>query len=212
MTYFSADEVNEICDRLRKEHYPCDVIHLDTGWFRTDWLCEWKFNPPKGFVQHLKQNGFKVSLWQLPYVAQGAEQLEEAKANRYISQSTKTEDTSTGGASNFSALDYAGTIDFTYDKAVDWYKNQLLKPLLEMGVTCIKTDFGENIHMDHGHGSRHCLGTFRLGRLSTLSSALGRRQRLVVGRFGRLSQGRTPFRSFWLCFLESRRARIPQHS
>lgn len=40
MTYFSADEVNGICDRLRKEHYPCDVIHLDTGWFRTDWLCE----------------------------------------------------------------------------------------------------------------------------------------------------------------------------
>ena len=170
MTYFSADEVNEICDRLRKEHYPCDVIHLDTGWFRTDWLCEWKFNPerfpdPKGFVQHLKQNGFKVSLWQLPYVAQGAEQLEEAKANRYISQSTKAEDTSTGGASNFSALDYAGTIDFTYDKAVDWYKNQLLKPLLEMGVTCIKTDFGENIHMDHQY---HGMTPERLNNIYSL--------------------------------------------
>ena len=46
MTYFSADEVNDICDRLRSEHYPCDVIHLDTGWFRTDWLCEWKFLCP----------------------------------------------------------------------------------------------------------------------------------------------------------------------
>ena len=170
MTYFSADEVNEICDRLRKEHYPCDVIHLDTGWFRTDWLCEWKFNPerfpdPKGFVQHLKQNGFKVSLWQLPYVAQGAEQLEEAKTNRYISQSTKAEDTSTGGASNFSALDYAGTIDFTYPKAVDWYKNQLLKPLLEMGVTCIKTDFGENIHMDHQY---HGMTPERLNNIYSL--------------------------------------------
>ena len=170
MTYFSADEVNEICDRLRKEHYPCDVIHLDTGWFRTDWLCEWKFNPerfpdPKGFVQHLKQNGFKVSLWQLPYVAQGAEQLKEAKANRYISQSTKAEDTSTGGASNFSALDYAGTIDFTYPKAVDWYKNQLLKPLLEMGVTCIKTDFGENIHMDHQY---HGMTPERLNNIYSL--------------------------------------------
>ena len=154
MTYFSADEVNDICDRLRHEHYPCDVIHLDTGWFRTDWLCEWKFNPerfpdPKEFIQRLKDNGFKVSLWQLPYIAQGAEQLEEAKANHYISQPTKAEDTSTGGASNFSALDYAGTIDFTYSKATDWYKNQLLKPLLDMGVKCIKTDFGENIHMDH---------------------------------------------------------------
>ena len=158
MTYFSADEVNDICDRLRREHYPCDVIHLDTGWFRTDWLCEWKFNPerfpdPKAFVQRLKENGFRVSLWQLPYVAAGAEQLEEAKANHYISQPKavdgETIDESTGGSSNFSALDYAGTIDFTYDKAIDWYKHKLLKPLLDMGVTCIKTDFGENIHMDH---------------------------------------------------------------
>jgi len=154
MTYFSADEVEEICDRLRKEHYPCDVIHLDTGWFRTDWLCEWKFNPerfpdPKAFISRLKEQGFKVSLWQLPYVAQGAEQLKEAKENHYISQPVKEEDTSTGGASNFSTLDYAGTIDFTYPKATDWYKYQLLKPLLDMGVKCIKTDFGENIHMDH---------------------------------------------------------------
>lgn len=154
MTYFSADEVEDICDRLREEHYPCDVIHLDTGWFRTDWLCEWKFNPerfpdPKAFITKLKENGFKVSLWQLPYIAQGAEQLEEAKENKYISQPTMEEDTSTGGASNFSALDYAGTIDFTYPKATDWYKYALLKPLLDMGVKCIKTDFGENIHMDH---------------------------------------------------------------
>ena len=170
MTYFSADEVNEICDRLRQEHYPCDVIHLDTGWFRTDWLCEWRFNPerfpdPKAFIQRLKQNGFRVSLWQLPYVAQGAEQLEEAKKNRYISMPTKEEDTSTGGASNFSALDYAGTIDFTYPEAVNWYKNQLLKPLLDMGVTCIKTDFGENIHMDHQY---HSMTPERLNNIYSL--------------------------------------------
>lgn len=174
MTYFSADEVEDVCDHLRREHYPCDVIHLDTGWFRTDWLCEWKFNPerfpdPKGFIQRLGNKGFKVSLWQLPYVAQGAEQLAEAKANKYISRPSphpsltergvECSDDETnnappseggdGGGSNFSALDYAGTIDFTYDKATEWYKNTLLKPLLEMGVKCIKTDFGENIHMDH---------------------------------------------------------------
>ena len=172
MTYFSADEVNEICDRLRREHYPCDVIHLDTGWFRTDWLCEWKFNPerfpdPKGFIQRLKKNGFRVSLWQLPYVAAGAEQLAEAKANDYISTPVVSGSAAdnTGGSSNFSALDYAGTIDFTYNKAVDWYKNQLLKPLLDMGVTCIKTDFGENIHMDHRY---HAMSPERLNNIYSL--------------------------------------------
>lgn len=167
MTYFSAEEVNDICDHLRKEHYPCDVIHLDTGWFRTDWLCEWKFNPerfpdPKGFIQNLKKKGFRVSLWQLPYVAKGAEQLEEAKANQYIAPLLK-EQASEG--SNFSALDYAGTIDFTYDKAVEWYKNKLLKPLLNMGVTCIKTDFGENIHLDAVY---HSMTPERLNNLYAL--------------------------------------------
>ncbi len=167
MTYFSAEEVNDICDHLRKEHYPCDVIHLDTGWFRTDWLCEWKFNPerfpdPKGFIQNLKKKGFRVSLWQLPYVAKGAEQLEEAKANQYIAPLLK-EQASEG--SNFSALDYAGTIDFTYDKAVEWYMKKLLKPLLDMGVTCIKTDFGENIHLDAVY---HSMTPERLNNLYAL--------------------------------------------
>ena len=149
MTYFSADEVNAICDRLRKEHYPCDVIHLDTGWFKTDWLCEWKFNEerfpdPKKFVQDLLKKGFKVSLWQLPYIAEDAEQIDEARKNNYICKLTKQQDSE---GSNFSALDYAGTIDFTSEKATEWYKG-LLKRLLDMGVKCIKTDFGENIHMD----------------------------------------------------------------
>ncbi len=150
MSYFSADEVNAICARLRQEHYPCDVIHLDTGWFRTDWLCEWKFNQerfpdPKQFVQNLLQQGFRVSLWQLPYVAEEAEQLPEAVENNYIAPRPNRK--SNGSGSNFSSLDYAGTIDFTNPAAVVWYQN-LLKNLLDLGVTCIKTDFGENIHMD----------------------------------------------------------------
>lgn len=149
MTYFSADEVEEICRRMRAEHYPCDVIHLDTGWFRTDWLCEWKFNEerfpdPKAFIHRLKEQGYRVSLWQLPYVAEDAEQIDEARRNDYIAPLTRQQ---TSEGSNFSALDYAGTIDFTYPAATNWYKG-LLRNLLEMGVTCIKTDFGENIHMD----------------------------------------------------------------
>lgn len=165
MTYFSADEVNEICDRLRKENYPCDVIHLDTGWFETDWLCEWKFNEkrfpnPEKFIQDLKKNGYRVSLWQLPYIAYNAEQYEEAKENNYISKSEKK----IQGASNFSVQDYAGTIDFTYDKATEWYKG-LLKKLLDMGVTCIKTDFGEDIHLDAEY---HSMSPDRLHNLYPL--------------------------------------------
>ena len=148
MTYFSADEVNEICDRMRTEDYPCDVIHLDTGWFETDWLCEWKFNDerfpnPEQFIGNLKKNGYRVSLWQLPYISYNAIQYKEADENEYISKSERV----LTGSSNFSVQDFAGTIDFTYDKATEWYK-ELLRNLLKMGVVCIKTDFGEDIHLD----------------------------------------------------------------
>lgn len=148
MTYFSEEEVNGICDRLRSEDFPCDVIHLDTGWFRTDWLCEWIFNEerfpdPAAFLKRLKDNGFRVSLWQLPYVAEGAAQLQEALENKYIA----TNKNRISGGSNFSTTDYAGTIDFSSSKATAWYQG-LLKNLLDMGVVCIKTDFGEDIHLD----------------------------------------------------------------
>ncbi len=149
MTYFSAEEVNEICHRLRAEDYPCDVIHLDTGWFKTDWLCEWTFNKerfpdPKKFIADLKARGFRVSLWQMPYIAAAAQQHDEAVQNKYIGPLRKAVKQ---GGSNFSALDYAGTIDFTSPQAVDWYKG-LLRELLRLGVACIKTDFGEEIHLN----------------------------------------------------------------
>jgi len=148
MTYFSADEVNDICDRMRAEDFPCDVIHLDTGWFETDWLCEWKFNDerfpnPQNFIKDLKNKGYRVSLWQLPYISYNAIQYKEADENEYISKSERK----ISGSSNFSVQDFAGTIDFTYDKATEWF-NDLLRNLLNMGVACIKTDFGEDIHLD----------------------------------------------------------------
>ena len=149
MSYFSANEVNEVCNRLRQEDFPCDVIHLDTGWFRKDWLCEWKFNPerfpdPEGFISDLRKKGFRISLWQLPYITSGAEQHDEAIRNRYVGIPNGK---GGKGSSNFSVLDYAGTIDFTYPQAVKWYQ-KLLSDLLDMGVVCIKTDFGEEIHLD----------------------------------------------------------------
>jgi alpha-D-xyloside xylohydrolase len=149
MTYFSAAEVKEVCDRMRKEDLPCDVIHIDTGWFRTDWLCEWKFNPerfpdPGTFIAGLRKDGFRLSLWQLPYIAEEAEQYREAAEGHYAGFSAVRKPRE---GPDFSVDDYAGTIDFTRPEAVNWYKG-ILGGLLKMGVSCIKTDFGETIHMD----------------------------------------------------------------
>jgi len=71
ITYKSEEETREVAKRLRKEKVPCDVIHLDTGWFEKDWRCDYEFsktrfkNPAK-MIADLKKNGFRISLWQLP--------------------------------------------------------------------------------------------------------------------------------------------------
>lgn len=97
----------------------------------------------------------------MPYIAAKAQQHDEALKQKYMAIPQKVEQQ---GGSNFSALDYAGTIDFTYPKAVEWYKG-LLKELLDMGVVCIKTDFGEDIHMDAEY---HAMDAKKLNNLYAL--------------------------------------------
>lgn len=44
ITYFSEAEGREAVKKLRDNKIPCDVIHLDTGWFETDWRCDYQFS------------------------------------------------------------------------------------------------------------------------------------------------------------------------
>ncbi|MCX7038115.1 MAG: alpha-xylosidase [Spirochaetes bacterium] len=145
MSYFSADETREVVRRLREGKFPCDVVHLDSGWFKTSWKCEWEFGrdnfpDPQAFLAQLSERGIRVSLWQLPCVAAGTEHYETAMARGYIP--AKRERSALG--SNFSAVEFDGTIDFTNPEATAWYQG-LLERLLRMGAAVIKTDFGEAI-------------------------------------------------------------------
>ncbi|MDY0288128.1 MAG: glycoside hydrolase family 31 protein [Sphaerochaeta sp.] len=147
MSYFSATEVRQIADRLREEHFPCDVIHLDTGYFTTDWVCDWKFSPqrfpdPKKFIDDLKKKGFRISVWQTPNIGKENPLYEEAVENGYLPTLQARNDFDT--MSDFSGQDFGGQIDFTDPEASEWYKGKL-QGLFDLGVACIKTDFGEKI-------------------------------------------------------------------
>jgi len=158
MTYFSADEVTEIAHKLRDGDFPCDVLHLDTGWFAKDWVCEWTFSEerfpdPAGFVQTMRDLGFRISLWQTPNIGPGNRLLAEASAKRFLAPlKTGAGSTLTEGVpvpegtseSDFSAQGVAGQIDFSNPEAVAWYQG-LIGNLLRMGASAIKTDFGENV-------------------------------------------------------------------
>jgi len=143
-TYESEQEVSQIAKRLREENYPVDVLHLDPGWFAEDWAnnwwkCSWTFNlkafpDPSRFMQHMRQQGFHISIWIYGFINPEVELSKTARENEYVGKIT---DPDTG-------VEWGDTLDFSNPDTIKWYKD-LLKPLLRFGVATFKTDFGENI-------------------------------------------------------------------
>jgi alpha-D-xyloside xylohydrolase len=134
--------------KMREQKFPCDVIHLDSGWFEKDWKCEWEFSKknfpePARYMKEMADQGIKISLWQLPFIAKDTIHYETAVEKKYIAQKGKNISLN----SCFSAVEFSGTIDFTNPAAVTWYQG-LLRNLLLMGAAVIKTDFGEAIEED----------------------------------------------------------------
>lgn len=136
ITYDSEAQAREVAKKMREYKIPCDVIHLDTGWFEEDWKCNYKFShtrfeDAKKMIEDLKKDGFKISLWQLPYITPTNELYAEAYEKGYFVHDSDgkvpTEDL---------------VIDFSNEEAVKWYQG-LLKNLFDIGVKAIKADFGE---------------------------------------------------------------------
>ena len=122
--------VLQVASRLREEKIPCDVIHIDTDWFAENWVCDWQFDKDRfpdvsGMIENLHEEGFKISLWQLPYIERGnisTEVYDEGLAKGYFASLPNGD------------MKYPhGLIDFSNPEAVHWYKNKLLRPLLEQG-------------------------------------------------------------------------------
>lgn len=136
ITYSSEKEVREVATRLREEKIPCDVIHIDTGWFEKEWNCDYhfsenRFDDPEKMIADLNQSGFRVSLWQLPYFTPNNPLFKDAINSGFVILNRKR------GLPSGDAI-----IDFTNPEAVQWYQ-KLLQKLLKQGVSAIKADFGE---------------------------------------------------------------------
>jgi alpha-D-xyloside xylohydrolase len=137
ISYFSEDEVRGVAAKLRENRLPSYVIHIDTGWFETDWRCDYKFSTtrfkdPAKMIADLKQQGLHISLWQLPYfVPQNRLFPEIIEKGLYVKDGR-------GGLPFEDAV-----LDFSNPATVTWYQDHLAG-LLEMGVGAIKADFGES--------------------------------------------------------------------
>jgi alpha-D-xyloside xylohydrolase len=136
ITYKAEDEVRDVAAKLREHQIPADVIHLDTGWFETDWRSNYKFSTsrfrdPAKMISDLKQQGFHISLWQYTYFTSKNEIYKEALDKGYVVRNE-------GGTLPFEDA----VLDFSNPETVKWYQG-LLANLLKMGVGAIKVDFGE---------------------------------------------------------------------
>jgi|TARA_R100000388_G_C7245186_1_gene164603 alpha-D-xyloside xylohydrolase len=136
ITYFSEADGREVIKKLRDYEIPADVLHFDTGWFGVDWRSDYKFpkdrfpNPEK-MISDFKDDGFHISLWQLPYFTPKNTLFPEIVENGYAVRDQKGN------------LPYEDAVlDFSNPEAVKWYQDKL-EPLLKMGVGAIKVDFGE---------------------------------------------------------------------
>jgi alpha-D-xyloside xylohydrolase len=135
-TYFSEKQTREVAAKLRENKIPCDVIHLDTGWFETDWRCDYEFSKSRftdarKMIADLKQDGFRISLWQLPYFVPRNTLFNELVEKGLIVRDPKGN------------LPYEDAVlDFSNPATVEWYQAKLGN-LLSMGVGAIKVDFGE---------------------------------------------------------------------
>ncbi len=135
-TYKSEKETREVAGKLRKHRIPSDVVHLDTGWFEEDWRCDYRFSTsrfknPLKMLKDLAKQGFKISLWQLPYFTPN---------NRLFNEIIEKRMAVTDGKGGLPTDD--ATLDFSNPRAVKWYQKNLAG-LLRMGVGAIKVDFGE---------------------------------------------------------------------
>jgi alpha-D-xyloside xylohydrolase len=136
ISYFSEEDGRTVAKELRKHEIPSDVIHFDTGWFETDWRCDYqfsesRFDDPEAMISDLKKDGFHTCLWQLPYFVPKNKLFPEIIEKELFVKNDK------GNLPTEDAI-----LDFTNPEAVKWYQDKL-RGLLEMGVGTIKVDFGE---------------------------------------------------------------------
>jgi alpha-D-xyloside xylohydrolase len=146
-TSYDEATVTEFIDGMAERDLPLSVFHFDCFWMRQFHWCDFIWDPatfpdPAGMLQRLHDRGLKVCVWINPYIAQRSYLFEEGRKAGYL---VKNPDGSVWQWDKWQAG--MALVDFTNPDAAAWYASKL-RALLEMGVDCFKTDFGERIPTD----------------------------------------------------------------
>ncbi|MEU1605716.1 alpha-xylosidase [Micromonospora matsumotoense] len=146
-TSYDEKTVTEFVDGMAERDLPLSVFHFDCFWMRQFHWVDFVWDPatfpdPEGMLRRLHERGLKVCVWINPYIAQRSYLFEEGREAGYL---VRNPDGSVWQWDKWQAG--MALVDFTNPDAVAWFTGKL-KSLLDMGVDCFKTDFGERIPTD----------------------------------------------------------------
>ncbi|GAA1509624.1 alpha-xylosidase [Dactylosporangium maewongense] len=146
-TSYDEATVTSIVDGMAERGLPLSVFHFDTFWMREFHWCDFEWDPvtfpdPAGMLARLKAKGLRICVWINPYIAQRSALFEEATAAGYLVRK------SDGDVWQWDQWQAGmGLVDFTNPAARAWFQDKL-KHVLDLGVDCFKSDFGERIPTD----------------------------------------------------------------
>lgn len=146
-TDYDEETVNKFVDGFEERNIPLQVFHFDCFWMKGFEWCNFiwdkeMFPDPAGMLDRLHKRGLKICVWINPYIAQKSPLFLEGKEKGYL---LRREDGKVWQWDMWQAG--MAIVDFTNPDACKWYQSKL-KALLDMGVDCFKTDFGERIPVD----------------------------------------------------------------
>jgi alpha-D-xyloside xylohydrolase len=146
-TDYDEATVTSFIEGMAERDLPLSVFHFDCFWMRELSWCDFEWDPktfpdPRGMLSRLKARGLKVCVWINPYVAQRSALFEEGKARGYFLKRPN------GDVWQWDLWQPGqAVVDFSNPEAREWYASKL-DALLDMGVDCFKSDFGERIPTD----------------------------------------------------------------
>ena len=146
-TNYDEETVMSFVDGMLDRGIPLRTFHFDCFWMKefhwTDFVWDSRVFPdPKGMLSRIKAKGLNICVWINPYIAQESCLFAEGMEKGYFVKRTNGDVWQWDMWQPGMAL-----VDFTNPDACTWYQEKLAG-LLDMGVDCFKTDFGERIPVD----------------------------------------------------------------